>query len=393
MSSPKVDGPAVPGGGVAKYDSSVTVRSLMKSCGITNFIGAPGVTEIAVNRPGEAWTESSAGWVRHELPDCSFDRLVKLANALAIFNKAQPPLSAADPIKPVRMPDGERGQIVIPPACEPETASLTIRIPSTQRFTVEQIVAKGNLAGYRRMTSSGVLVPANLADASSSLERAVASGELALEKYRDMSPQLTAPAALTLESFQLEMIEALEAREIVRFLTLAVQHKLNIVLVGGTGSGKTTLMKALADLVPASVRVATIEDTHELPLPKQPNHVHLFYSDVLPARELVKATLRMKFDRVYLAELRGDETWDYLTLLNTGHDGGMTTVHANDCIAAFSRIATLIKQSPVGQTLDWNYLLREVKMTIDVVLFMEKHNLTQVYYDPVEKLKLQRGLA
>lgn len=392
MSSPRVDGSAISGVGVVKYDSSVTVRSLMKSCGI-NFIGTPGVTEIAINGPGAAWTESSAGWTRHELPDCSFDRLMKLANALAIFNKAQPPLSASEPIKPVRLPDGERGQIVIPPACEPDTVSLTIRIPSTQRFTVEQLAARGNLSGYWRMASSGLLVPASSEDRASSLDKVVASGELSLDGYDIASPRLAAPAALTLDSFQLEMLEALEEGDIVRFLTLAITHKLNIVLVGGTGSGKTTLMKALADLVPAWVRVATIEDTHELPLPMQPNHVHLFYSDVLPARELVKATLRMKFDRVYLAELRGDETWDYLTLLNTGHNGGMTTVHANDCIAAFSRIATLIKQSPVGQTLDWNYLLREVKMTIDVVLFMEKHKLTQVYYDPVEKLKLQRGLA
>ena len=102
------------------------------------------------------------------------------------------------------------------------------------------------------------------------------------------------------------------------------------MLAGGTGSGKTTLNKALSDLVPADERIGTIEDTPELSLPKHPNRVHMFFSDTLPAKELVKSTLRMKFDRVFLAELRGDETWDYLTLLNTGTPGGITTVHCND---------------------------------------------------------------
>ena len=80
-------------------------------------------------------------------------------------------------------------------------------------------------------------------------------------------------------------------------------------------------------------------------------------------------------------------------LLNTGTDGGMTSVHANDCASAFSRIATLVKASQVGQTLDWSYILHEVKTTIDLVLFMERKRLTQIHYDPVEKWKLLRGLA
>lgn len=122
-----------------------------------------------------------------------------------------------------------------------------------------------------------------------------------------------------------------------------------------------------------------------------PNHVHLFYSDTWPCKEVIKATLRMKCDRVYLAELRGDETWDYLTLLNTGHQGGMTSVHANNSRAAYPRIATLIKSSDVGMNLDYDYILREVKTTVDVVFFMnERKQLTEIYYNPVEKLKLQQ---
>jgi len=343
-----------------EHDKSTTVRSLLKQMGIARFLATPGVTEIKINRPGEIWTESRAGWQRYVAPECSLDMARRLANTLVNFNKGKGPLTEQDPIKSVVLPDGERGQVVIPPACEANTVSLTIRIASADRFSLDDLIGFGVFEGYR-----------------------------------DVSPHKSVPEGVELEPFELDMMAAKEQRDIRRFFELAVLNGLNIVLVGGTGSGKTTLTKALADMVPYDTCIGTIEDTHELSLPYHPNRTHLFYSDALPAREVVKSTLRMKFDRVYLSELRGDEAWDYLTLLNTGHEGGMSTVHANDCISALARIATLIKQSPVGLTLDWNYLLGEVKRTIDVVAFMDKKTkrMTQLYFDPVEKWKLQRGLA
>ena len=369
-----------------RYDDSVTVRSHLKTLGIGEWLKQPGVTEVAINRPYEGWTETRDGWQRHDLPNASLEALLQFAPALAIYNKAKPPLSPAEPEKPVRLPDGERGQIVWPPACEPGTVSLTMRVPSSTRFAVSELVASGFSSKFRDVIGHAVDAVAGRLD----------TGDVDVKGATPVfNPvqALSAPAMVTLQRFELEMLDALAQRDVERFLTLAILNRLNIVLVGGTGSGKTTVTKALADLVPPETRVATIEDTHELPLPNHPNHVHLFYSESLPARRIVKATLRMKFDRVFLAELRGDETWDYLTLLNTGHQGGITTVHANDAIAALSRIATLVKQSPVGQTLTWDHLMREVKTTIDVVLYMENKQLKEIYFDPVTKWKLLRGLA
>lgn len=345
---------------VIDHDKSITARSLLKQTGITRFLATPGITEIKVSRPGEIWTESRAGWQRHATPECTLDMGRRLANALVNLNRGKGALTAQDPIKSVELPDGQRGQVVIPPACEPNTVSLTIRIAGEDRYSIDDLSRFG-----------------------------------AFDEYRDVSPNKTVPAGVELEPFELEMMAAKEQRDIRRFFELAVLTGKNIVLVGGTGSGKTTLTKALADMVPHDTCIGTIEDTHELSLPYHPNHTHLFFSDALPAKELVKSTLRMKFDRVYLSELRGDEAWDYLTLLNTGHEGGMTTVHANDCISALGRIATLIKQSPVGMTLDWSYLLSEVKRTIDVLAFMDKKTkrMTQLYFDPIERWKLQRGMA
>lgn len=379
------------------YDSSVTARNLMTLAGITELRALPGTTEIAINRPGEGWTETRDGWMRHELPGASLDVLMKLANALTVYNKVTPPLSLEDPEKPVRLPDNERGQIVIPPACEPNTVSMTIRIPSTTRFSVRELAAAGRFANFRDVVRGGLIgmdVPMQH-DIDTAMAR-VGSDGLDLGRATPVFNPTRALNAYGLAVFQQEMLDALAQRDVERFLTLAILNRLNIVLVGGTGSGKTTLMKAMADLIPIiprDTRLATIEDTHELPLPLHRNHVHLFYSEALPAQRIVKATLRMKFDRVLLAELRGDETWAYLTLLNTGHQGGLTTVHANDSIAAYARIATLVKQSPVGQTLPYDYLMREIRTTVDVVLFMENKDLTEIYFDPVTKMKLLRGDA
>ncbi|WP_455289958.1 ATPase, T2SS/T4P/T4SS family [Cupriavidus necator] len=367
----------------SSYDPSITVRSLLQACGLAPFLNAPGVTEVAINRPGEVAIERADGWTRYEVPQCSLDLCRKLANALVVFNKAT--LSPAAPIHPVRLPDGQRGQVVIPPACEPSTVSMTIRIPSPVRLRWEDYAQSGRLNGFEDVVATELA-------RQRATGKAANESDLEFGSFQDVSP-LGVPAGVTLAEFELAMLQAKATRDLKRFFELGIANKLNFVLVGGTGSGKTTLMKMLADLVPRDSRVGTIEDTHELDLPCHWNRVHLFYSDTLPAKDLVKTTLRMKFDRVYLAELRGDETWDYLTLLNTGHQGGLTSVHANDCQAAFSRIASLIKQSPVGQTLAWDYLLREVRTTIDVVLFMENKRLTQLYYDPVTKWKLQRGLA
>jgi pilus assembly protein CpaF len=149
------------------------------------------------------------------------------------------------------------------------------------------------------------------------------------------------------------MVKDLVARkaitpEIVAFLTACIQARINVIISGGTGSGKTTLLNALSAFIPHDERVATIEDAAELRL-QQP---HVVRMETRPAniegtgevttRDLVRNALRMRPDRIIIGECRGGEALDMLQAMNTGHDGSMTTVHANDTRDAISRLEMMV---------------------------------------------------
>lgn len=185
----------------------------------------------------------------------------------------------------------------------------------------------------------------------------------------------------------------MQAGRIDEFFVGAAKHHLNVVTVGGTGSGKTTFSKTMIDLYPASRRIFTVEDAHELTTPLHPNAIPLFFSAEISAKAVLASCMRMKPDHIFLTELRGDETWDYLMALKSGHAGSVTSIHANDCRGALYKIGSYIKQSEVGRTLDMSYIMSEVQTTIDVVLFWEKTFLKEIYYDPREKLRLLKGKA
>ena len=141
--------------------------------------------------------------------------------------------------------------------------------------------------------------------------------------------------------------------QILEFLRLAVEQRCNIVISGGTGTGKTTILNLLSSLIDRRERIVTIEDTAELRL----HHDHVVRLETrppnadghgeVPARSLVRNALRMRPDRILLGEIRGEEVLDLLTAMNTGHDGSMTTVHANSARDALLRLETLVGLSGV----------------------------------------------
>jgi type IV secretion system protein VirB11 len=337
------------------FDKSITLRSKLKQSGIQAHLDRAGVTEVCVNQPGRIMTETPDGWTEHDAPQATLRLLTELANAAAIYQGGTG-LNMNSPIKQVRLPDGQRGQVVIPPACLPETVALTFRIASNERYSLDDYIQSGRLT-----------------------------------HFRDVSVFTDVPRDIHLEEFELEMLHAKETRDMKRFFELCIENRLNICMSGGTGSGKTTFMKALADMVAVNTRIITIEDVHELSLPLHWNKVHLMYGDFVTPKEQLKNCMRMKPDRIFLTELRGDEAWDYIAALNTGHPGSLTTTHSNNPLSAYQRIATLVKQSEIGQTLEWSYIVREVTTSIDVMIQFSRTKMSQLYYDPVRKAKLMRG--
>lgn len=359
-----------------EFGRDVSARNMLDKLGITELLNTGGNTEVLINRPYEIWTESSRGFERFERPELSLDVLRQLGNILAIYNQKN--LAEKTPMHSLTLPDGERGHVLIPPSCEEDTIVYAFRKPSSSRFTLDSYIDSGRLTEFKDMAHFGLPVK------ESSIE---ISGGV----FRDMADKYNIPNDVYLQDWQYKMLEYKANRQLNDFFQLAVKHHLNICMVGATGSGKTTFTKAIADMIPLDTRILTIEDTHELSLPLHPNHAHLFFKEHITAKALVAACMRLKPDRIFLTELRGDEAWDYLSALNTGHSGGLTSVHANDCLSVHYRIAQLAKESATGQTMDFNYILNTVRSTIDVICFFNKTYMTELYFDPVAKFYAMAG--
>jgi pilus assembly protein CpaF len=165
---------------------------------------------------------------------------------------------------------------------------------------------------------------------------------------------------------------ATAAAEMIEFLGACVQSRLNIVISGGTGSGKTTLLNVLSGYIPHDQRVATIEDAAELRL-QQPHvarmetrQANLEGSGEITARDLLRNSLRMRPDRIIVGECRSDEAFDMLQAMNTGHDGSLTTIHANDTREALNRLEMLVGMA--GYDLPLWFIHRQLAAAIQIVV-------------------------
>lgn len=306
-------------------DASV-VRQLLSP--IAGLLQNPALYEVVINRPGEVLAEGPDGWSRHEIAELTFDRLMRLARTVA--SHSYQAIDEARPILSASLPDDARIQVVIPPATAKGTVSITIRKPSSVSQSLSDLDAAGLFA-----------VTAAADDRRTPQDR--------------------------------KLIELYETGNYATFLRHAVLARKNIVISGATGSGKTTLSKALIQHIPMTERIITIEDTAELVIP-QPNHVRLFYSKgeqglaKIGPKELLEASLRMRPDRVLLQELRDGTAFYYIRNINSGHPGSITTVHADSPALAFEQLTLLVKESDGGQDLVRDDIRSLLTMLVDVVV-------------------------
>lgn len=330
-----------------EHNRSAACRDQLYRAGIAEALVRPGVSDVAINQPGGLWIEDRDGWHFEENPRLNYQLCIELAKSIAFHCNRD--INSQEPIKSVTLPDGQRGQVVLPPCAEDRTVAMSFRAPSTQRFTLDDYEDSG--------------------------------------RFSDL---LDAAPTWTLLDWQQELKKRLKYGQIKAFFELAVEKKLNISLAGGTGSGKTTLSKSIIDVFPKNRRLITIEEVHELDLPYHPNHVHLLYGDVVRPKEVIASCMRMKPDHIFLAELTGDEAWSYLEALNTGHEGSVTTLHANNAHECVARYCSLIKQSDIGQRLDYDFIERKIRTSVDVIAYCEKSYVKSIRYEPEEKMELLR---
>ncbi len=290
------------------------------------------VSEICVNHSHELWIERSGSLAMEQVinKDISEENLLRLARQIASISGQS--INEEFPLLSATLPTGERVQVVIPPASRFGPA-LSIR---------KQIVKDMSLDDYEDMGA---------------FEK-VAIHEAPLQKSKD------------------ENLKNLFQRgHLKEFIRSATRAKKNILISGGTSTGKTTLLNAILSEIDASERIITIEDTPEV-RPKHPNHLSLLASKgeqgtaKVTIQDLLESALRLRPDRILLGELRGKEAYTFLRAINTGHPGSITTVHADTPFGAIEQIALMVMQAGLGLTHD--QIKTYISNIVDIVIQLKR---------------------
>jgi type IV secretion system protein VirB11 len=294
------------------------------------WLDRPDITDILVNKPGEVWIDGANGFEQFAAPDVTEVMMQRLAQQIAAHTAQG--VSREYPLLAATLPDGARVQIVAPPATRSHFA-LAIRKHVVQDLTLDNYEAVGAFAAAKRGAGS---------------ERA----------EQDTLLQ-----------------DLLDRGEMRMFFAQAVKAGRNVVISGGTGTGKTTFLNALLKEIPASDRLIVIEDTPEVKL-GHPNALGLIAvnSELGEARvgidELLRASLRMRPDRLMVGEIRGAEAFTFLRAVNTGHPGSLTTVHADSPQGAMDQIAFMTLQA--GLTLTRGDVIDYARSVIDIIVQLSR---------------------
>ncbi len=291
------------------------------------WLDASDVTEILVNRPQEIWVERSgaAAMERHDVPELDHSLLTRLSHQIARssfqgINRETPLLSAT-------LPGGVRVQIIAPPATRGGFA-VAFRKHVLNDINVQQFLAQTSLSP-----------PASAADDKQHMEQLAANGDIAA------------------------------------LLNFVVARRKTVLISGGTSSGKTTLLNALLKEIPHSERLVVIEDAPELKL-AHPNSIGLVAvaggqgEAMVTTDDLMRASLRMRPDRLIVGELRGPEVITFMRAINTGHPGSFASIHASSTQGALEQLSLMCLQAGLG--LSRQDTISYTRSMIDVVIQLRR---------------------
>ena len=286
------------------------VYSSIRGFGILDTIMSDDdMTEVMINGPENIFIEKSGKLIRLKEHFESERRLEDVIQR--IVGMAGREVNQANPIVDTRLPDGSRVNVVLPPIalCGP---TVTIRKFSKTPMTIDMLIRYGSIT-----------------------------------------------------------------REIAEKLELLVRAKFNIFISGGTGSGKTTFLNALSNYIPKDERIITIEDSAELQITGIDNLVSMETRNAnssgageINIRDLIKSSLRMRPERIVVGEVRGGEALDMLQAMNTGHDGSLSTGHANSTKDMLSRLETMVLQGAEGLPLE--AIRQQIASAIDIIIHLSR---------------------
>nr|WP_253307580.1 P-type DNA transfer ATPase VirB11 [Rickettsia endosymbiont of Ceutorhynchus assimilis] len=302
-----------------------------------------GINEIMVNKPGEVWVEKKGEIYSKQIPDLDFEHLMSLGRLVA--QSTEQIISEEKPLLSASLPNGYRIQIVFPPACEIGQIIYSIRKGSTMNLSLDE---------YAKMGAFDATVTEAIIDENEGI----------LNNY-------------------------LAEKKIKEFVRHAVISKKNIIISGGTSTGKTTFTNAALGEIPIEERIITVEDAREVLLPKHPNKVHLLSSKGGQGRanvntqSLIEACLRLRPDRIIVGELRGAEAFSFLRAINTGHPGSISTLHADSPAMAIEQMKLMVMQADLGMPPE--EVKKYILTVVDIVVQLKrgsggKRYVSEVYY-------------
>ncbi len=314
---------------------------------LNNLFAEDGVNEIMINKPCEAWVEKSGDLRLEHIEQMDLEHLMGLGRLVA--QSTEQTISEERPLLSATLPNGYRIQIVFPPACELRTVAMAIRKGSGLVLTLDDYKKRG-------------------AFDNTSTEKIVDPNTAILQKY-------------------------LKDKDIGEFLKHAIKSKKNIIISGGTSTGKTTFTNAALLAIPEDERLITVEDAREISLPHHKNRVHLLASKggqgraKVSTQDLIEACLRLRPDRIIVGELRGAEAFSFLRAINTGHPGSISTLHADEPAMALEQLKLMVMQAGLGMPPD--EIKKYILAVVDIVVQLKrgsggKRYVSEVYFKNAE---------